>query len=206
MKFRFLPREEKFFHLFQEQIAIAVKVAGLLLEGVRLGNSRLAENADKILELEHQGDDLIHEVLSRLNRSFITPLDPEDIHRLAAALDDVIDHIEEAAHLIVAYRLPEIPRAVIQLAEIIDAGCNALRKAFLALEKDRREMAPFIVEINDLENQADRVTRSAVAELFNSGDALLIFKLKEIYDTLEATTDRCADAADVLQNVVVKNS
>jgi len=203
---RLLPREEKFFVLFIKQVHIITEASRLLLEGAKAGNSRLAVVAKEIIDLEHKGDEIIHEIFTRLNQTFITPLDPEDIHSLSSKLDDVLDGIEDAVHRMVAYRLNVIPSTVISLAEVIHSCCKTLQKAFEALEKNQK-LIEHCIEINRLENEADRLVRTAVAELFEKEtDAILVIKLKEIYEFLEGTTDRCEDVADVLQNVVVKNS
>ena len=203
---RLLPREEKFFSLFSKQVEVISEASGLLLEGARAGNSRLHEVAKLIINLEHKGDEIIHEIFTRLNQTFITPLDPEDIHNLSSKLDDVLDGIEDAVHRMVAYRLDAIPEGMIALAEIIHRCCLALERAFNALEKDEKVM-DHCIEINRLENEADNLVRGKVAELFeNEKDAIRLIKQKEIYEFLEGTTDSCEDVADVLQNVVVKNS
>jgi predicted phosphate transport protein (TIGR00153 family) len=203
---RLLPREEKFYALFIKQVELIGQASTLLLDGTRAGNSRLAEVAKDIMDLEHRADEVIHEIFTRLNQTFITPLDPEDIHALSSKLDDVMDGIEEAVHRMVAYRINSLPQTVLTLAEIIDSCSQTLSKAFHALEKNEKVME-HCIEINRLENEADRLVRRAVAELFDcEKDPILLIKLKEIYEVLEATTDRCEDVADVLQNVVVKNS
>jgi predicted phosphate transport protein (TIGR00153 family) len=203
---RFLPRQEKFFALFTQQAEIISDAARLLLEGVNAGNSRLAVVAGKIIDLEHKGDEIIHEIFIRLNQTFITPLDPEDIHSLSTKLDDVLDGIEDAVYRMVAYRLNPIPHTVVALSEVVYSCSKTLQKAFEALEKNEKLME-HCIEINRLENEADRLVRSAVAELFEKEkDPIQLIKLKEVYEFLEATTDNCEDVADVLQNVVVKNS
>ena len=203
---RLLPREEKFFALFRQQVAVISEASRLLLDGAKAGNSRLAEIAREIQTLEHRGDEIIHEIFTKLNQTFITPLDPEDIHNLSSKLDDVLDGIEDSAHRMVAYRLESIPPTVVSLSEIIHVCCRTLDKAFAALEKSDKVME-HCIEINRLENEADTLVRAAVSDLFDhQKDAILIIKLKEIYDFLEGTIDRCEDVADVLQNVVVKNS
>ena len=112
---RLLPREEKFYHLFLKQVEIISEASRLLLEGVRSGNARLAGAATEINVLEHQGDEVIHEIFTRLNQTFITPLDPEDIHTLSSALDNVLDGIEDTAHRLVSYRIDPIPPAMVKL-------------------------------------------------------------------------------------------
>jgi uncharacterized protein len=203
---RLLPREEKFFNLFNKQVEVIAEASRLLLEGARAGNSRLGEVAMQISAIEHKGDEIIHEIFTRLNQTFITPLDPEDIHNLSSKLDDVLDGIEDSVHRMVAYRLDAIPASMIALTEVIHRCCQALQRAFNSLEKNDAVM-DHCIEINRLENEADHLVRAAVADLFeNQKDAILLIKLKEIYEFLEGTTDRCEDVADVLQNVVVKNS
>src|SRR5579862_3235322 len=127
---RFLPREEKFYDLFLKQVEIISDGSRLLLEGVRAGNSILAACATEISVLERRGDEIIHEIFTRLNQTFITPIDPEDIHNLSSALDNVMDGIEDTAHRLVSYRIDPIPPNMISLAEIV-AGCaKALQMAF----------------------------------------------------------------------------
>jgi uncharacterized protein len=203
---RILPREEKFYHLFLKQVEIISEACRLLVDGVRAGNSRLAGAAVEINLLEHKGDEVIHEIFTRLNQTFITPLDPEDIHNLSSKLDDVMDGIEDTVHRMVSYRVNPIPPNMVTLSEIV-AGCaKALTAAFEALEKDGTIMA-HCIEINRLENEGDRIGRSAVVELFDKEkDPITLIKLKEVYEFFEATIDSCEDVADVLQNVVVKNS
>lgn len=203
---RLFPREEKFFALFLRQVQIICEAARLMLDGVKAGNSRLAQVAVEIKTLEHQGDGIIHELLLRLHQTFITPLDPEDIHSLSSTLDDVLDGIEDAAHRMVAYRVNPIPPTVVELCQVVYACTQALQKAFEALDKNQ-DVMDHCIEINRLENEADKLVRSAVSDLFeNEKDPIALIKLKEVYEFLEATTDHCEDVADVLQNVGVKNS
>jgi uncharacterized protein len=203
---RILPREEKFYALFLNQVDIISEASRLLLQGVRAGNARLAEVAKDIKRLEHQGDDVIHDIFTRLNSTFITPLDPEDIHSLSTRLDDVLDGIEDAAHRMVAYHVNPIPPGMVSLCEMIYTCSRALKKAFEALDK-KKEVMEHCIEINRIENEADHLVRGLVSELFEKEkDCITLIKIKEIYEFLEDTTDRCEDVADVLQNVVVKNS
>ena len=123
---RLLPREEKFFTLFLKQSEIINEAATLLLEGVRGGNSRLGAVAAQIGALEHKGDEIIHAAFTLLNQTFITPLDPEDIHAISSSLDDVLDGIEDAAHHIAAYRLEPITPTIVQLSEIVAACCQTI--------------------------------------------------------------------------------
>jgi uncharacterized protein Yka (UPF0111/DUF47 family) len=203
---RLIPREEKFYELFSRQAELIFEASRLLVEGAREGNARLAVVATEINHLEHKADEVIHEIFTRLNQTFITPLDPEDIHALSSKLDDVMDGIEDAVHRMVAYKLNPIPPTVLLLVELIHSCSSVMAKAFRALQHNEKLMV-HCIEINRLENEADRIVRAAVAELFDKErDPFLLIKLKEIYEFLEDTTDRCEDVADVLQNVVVKNS
>ena len=203
---RLLPREEKFYHLFLKQVEIISEASRLLLEGVRGGNARLAGAATEINVLEHRGDEVIHELFTRLNQTFITPIDPEDIHNLSSALDNVLDGIEDTAHRLVSYRIDPIPPTMIKLSEIVASCAKALKAAFEALEKNGPIME-HCIEINRLENEADLIGRSSVVDLFDKEkDPITLIKLKEVYEFFEATIDSCEDVADVLQNVVVKNS
>src|SRR5262249_42957397 len=137
---RLLPREEKFYQLFAKQVEIISEAARLLLDGVRTGNPRLAGAAKDIIALEHKGDEVIHEVFRRLNQTFIPPIDPEDIHSIASALDDVLDGIEETAHRLVSYRIDPIPPRMISLAETVSSCAAAMSRAISALEKNSGAM------------------------------------------------------------------
>jgi uncharacterized protein len=203
---RLLPREEKFYHLFLKQVEIISEATRLLLEGLRGGNARLAGVATEINVLEHRGDEVIHELFTRLNQTFITPIDPEDIHNLSSALDNVLDGIEDTAHRLVSYKIDPIPPTMVKLSEIVASCGKSLKAAFEALEKNGPIME-HCIEINRLENEADLIGRSAVVELFDKEtNPITLIKLKEVYEFFEATIDSCEDVADVLQNVVVKNS
>jgi predicted phosphate transport protein (TIGR00153 family) len=203
---KLIPREEKFYHFFLEQVRIICEASQLLVEGAEAGNASLSAAALKIRALEQQGDEVIHEIYVRLNQTFITPLDPEDLHSLSSHLDDVLDGIEDSVHRMVAYRIAQIPQTVVQLCSIVKSCAETLQKAFIALSKNER-LIEHCIEINRLEEVADQLVRSAVSDLFQQEkDPITLLKLKEIYEFLEQTTDACEDVADALQNVVVKNS
>ncbi len=200
------PRQERFYQFFLSQAKIIMDASRLLVEGAQAGNSALASAAAMIRTLEQRGDEVIHEIYTRLNQTFITPLDPEDIHSLSSHLDDVLDGIEDAAYRMVAYRVEPIPAMVVELCKVVYACAQTLELAFEALET-KKPVLPYCIEINRLEEVADQLVRDAVSELFRSEkDPITLLKLKEIYEFLEQTTDACEDVADALQNVVVKNS
>lgn len=203
---RFLPREEKFFALFLDQVRYISEAAALLLQGAEAGNAQLERAAEQIGILERKADEVIHDVFRRLNQTFITPLDPEDIHSLSTHLDDVIDAIEEAAHRMVIYNIEPIPGVVIEVCRNIVSSSKSLQSAFEALHSNTK-ILDHCIEINRIEDVTDDIVRKAVKELFASEkDPIRIMKLKEIYELLEQATDYCEDVADALQNVVVKNS
>lgn len=203
---RFLPRDEKFFADFLKQAALIKEACAILDRGVEHGNSKIEAAAAEIKILEMRGDELIHDIFLRLNQTFLTPIDPEDIHKIASHLDDVLDCVEETAHRMVAYRLEPVPEPVKRMTKLLVQSADALDKAFLALSKDEKTI-DYCVEINRLENETDDVFRAAIAELFRTEtNAIELIKRKEVYEVLEKATDYCEDVVDALQEVVVKNS
>jgi uncharacterized protein len=200
-----LPKDEKFFEYFHQQAGVLCQASQLLLSGLQGGYQRMCQVVKRIEALERSGDDITHKVFDRLRATFITPFDPEDIQSLATTLDDVLDTMEDATFRIVAYNIDPIPPAAIELGEMIASCCQALDQALHALEQKKSVMEACI-EVNRLENQADAVQRTMVAELFSSNtDAITLIKLKDLYELLESTTDRCEDVADVLQSIAVKS-
>src|SRR5580704_12082279 len=203
---KMLPRDEKFFQYFQQQVKLICRAADLLVEGAAAGNAHLASAAHQIHALEEEADSVLHEIYRRLNSTFITPIDPEDIQSLSSHLDDVIDGIEDSVQRMLDYQVDPMPGTVLELCCIVQSCCLILQKAFDALAQNK----PFIdhsIEINRLEEAADQLCRAAVKDLFeNEKDPIRLIKLKEIHEFLEQTTDYCEDVADALQNVQVKNS
>ncbi|MDX1982608.1 MAG: DUF47 family protein [Bryobacteraceae bacterium] len=200
---RLLPREEKFFHYFQTQAKLILEASALLAEGARQSSPGVAI---KIAEIEQSGDEIIHEIFQKLNATFITPLDPEDIHKLASSLDDVLDGIEEVAHKIFAYKATPLPAPAVRICEMVHSCAKGLERAMAALGEGS-SVVEHCIEINRIEGEADNLGRDAVANLFESEtDAIRLIKLKEIYDLLETCCDASEDVADIVQNVVVKNS
>jgi predicted phosphate transport protein (TIGR00153 family) len=203
---RLLPKAEIFLEWFQEQAEILVKSSELLLEGVRSGAGGYGDTPARIESLERTADGVVHKVANELGRTFITPYDPEDIHRLSSSLDDIVDALEEAAHRIGAYRLSPIPQIIVQLAEILDEAAHAVKRAVAALaDCDQAVVARKCLEIDRLESEADILMREAIAALFaRANDAITLMKLKEIYELMEQAIDRCEDVADTLRTLVVK--
>ena len=204
MAFRLIPREEKFYADFQA-LADELKRGSGLLEAMVAPDHPLWDKAEEIKEVEHKCDFLTHEIIQRLNRTFVTPLDREDIHALARSLDDLMDAIDASAALIRLYRLDRVRFGARELAQIISASTHQVRLALDALEQ-HKGLITHAVEINRLENEADRLHQQAVSRLFDDErDPLIVMKWKETLDFLEDATDRCEDVANVLEGVVVKH-
>ncbi len=204
MAFRLIPREERFYTDFQA-LADELKRGAKLLEDMLAPDQPDWDKADSIKEVEHKCDFLTHEVIQRLNRTFVTPLDREDIHALARSLDDVMDAIDASATLVRLYRLTSVRFGARELAGIISESAHQVRLALEALEQNKG-LITHAVEINRLENEADRVHQQAVSRLFDDErDPLVVMKWKETLDFLEDATDRCEDVANVLEGVMVKH-
>ena len=203
-KFRLIPREEKFYDDFV-QMADQVKVAAQLLIDMFAGERPLGQKAQEIKEIEHKCDFLTHEIIQRLNKTFVTPIDREDIHSLATSIDDVMDAIDMAAGLVPLYKIDNVRFGARELAKLITEQIDALRRALTALER-RSGVLDQTVEINRIENEADRVYKDALGRLFEEErDPIQVIKWKEILALLEGATDRCEDVANLLENVVVKH-
>ncbi len=203
-RFRLIPREEKFYDDFKAMADVLREGARLLEEMVAV-DPPAADKAHEIKELEHKCDFLTHEIIQRLNKTFVTPIDREDIHSLARTLDDIMDAIDDTAALIALYRIDKVRSGARELAHIILSSANQVRIAVDALER-RDGVLEHTVEINRLENEADRAHHKAVGELFDEErDPITVMKWKEILDYLEEATDRCEDVANLLENIVVKH-
>ena len=205
MAFRLIPREARFFDDFVA-LAEQIRRGAVLLEEMVAADKPLWDKADEIKEVEHKCDFLTHEIIQRLHRTFVTPLDREDIHGLARSLDDVMDAIDASAAIIRLYRIEKVRAEARELARIIKASADQMVIALQALER-RKGVAEPAVEINRLENEADRIHQSAVRALFDEErDPIAVIKWKEILDFLEDATDRCEDVANVVEGVVVKHA
>jgi uncharacterized protein len=203
--FRLIPKEERFFDDF---IAMAEQIrhGAALLQEMLAPEQPLWDKADEIKEVEHKCDFITHEVIQRLHKTFVTPLDREDIHSLARSLDDVIDAIDDSASVLRLYQINRVRPDARDQARIIFACADQLVGAMKALGK-KQGISGCAVEINRLENEADRAHQIALRRLFEEEkDAIAIIKWKEILDFLEAATDRCEDVANVLEGVVVKHA
>jgi len=207
-KFPFIPREEKFFDLFEESARNVVKAAQGLKNLVDEWQN-VEEEVALVTELEHEGDTITHQIMAQLHRTFVTPFDREDIALLAHTLDDVTDFIQAAADAMLIYKVDHPSQRAKELADIIVQATAEVERAMPQLRHraELRQILTRCVEINRLENMADRVFRSAMAELFNdSTDIAHIIKWREIYEHMESATDRCEDVANVLEGVALKHA
>ncbi len=207
-KFRLIPREEKFFDLFEEGAQNMVKTAKGLKRLVDTWED-VAGKVDEITQLEHEGDTITHQIMARLHRTFVTPFDREDIALLAHSLDDVVDFIHAAADAMLIYKIDQPSQRAKELADIIVQATAEVERAVNELHhrSELKHILERCVEINRLENMADRLFRSAMAELFDdSTDIAQVIKWREIYEYMESATDRCEDVADVLEGVALKHA
>ena len=205
MGFSLIPRETRFYEDFAA-LALQIRHGAALLEEMLAPDRPLWDKAHEIKEVEHKCDFLTHEIIQRLNRTFVTPLDREDIHTLARSLDDVMDAIDAAAAIIPLYKIERVRPAARELSRIIVQCSDQVASAMKSLAR-LKGVVDCAVEINRLENEADRAHQSAVRALFeDERDPLTIMKWKELLDFLEAATDRCEDVANVLEAVVVKHA
>jgi hypothetical protein len=201
-----LPKDEKFFELFHHHAQILCRASKLLITGLNDGYDGVCRIRAEMSKIEDEGDHVVHDIFGRLRSTFITPFDPEDIQSLATSLDDVLDGIDDVTFRIVAYQLNPVPPAVLVLAEKVSSCCSFLAEALAALHK-KKPVVEICIEVHRLENETDKLERNLLADLFrNEKDPIELIRQKEIYELLEATTDRCEDVADVIQNVSVKNN
>jgi hypothetical protein len=206
VRFSITPRKNDFFELFEKDARNLVEAAKLLAEVIENWED-VEQKIEQIKDFEHQGDIFTHTIISQLHSTFVTPLDREDIAQLANALDDVVDFTQATADAMLIYRVDRPTQRAKELAAIIVDAALEVEEAIshLRYRAHLNKILEHCVEINRLENEADRVLRSALAEMFqDSMDVLEIIKWREIYEHMESATDRCEDVADVLEGVVLK--
>ena len=205
---RLLPRDETFFDLFTSVASLSVDAAKLQLDLLRSDSLRRPAIVDAIKRLEHEADQITLEVVTRLDRVFITPLDREDIHLLASRLDDVVDLIDGAAHRVEMYHAGDAPPGAVLLAEVVVRATQALLVAVQSLEKNKnRTVLDACEQVKRLEEEGDSIYHEWVAKLFDgSPDPLVVIKWKEIYDTMENTLDHMEDVGNVLESISIKHA
>jgi predicted phosphate transport protein (TIGR00153 family) len=200
-----VPRERRFYDLFEQQAAVIVRSAGLL-EQALTDVANLPTLQRQIKDLEHRGDELTHEIIRALNQTFVTPFDREDIYALAAGLDDILDYIEEVADTTNLYGITAIPEPACELARLLADAVVQLEQAIGKLESGKGSEEQ-IIEVHRLEDVGDSVSRRAIAELFSGHHPPLeVIKLKDLYDLLEDALDRCEQVANVLEGIAIKNA
>lgn len=203
---RMIPRETKFFDMFAEMSRNLTDGATALRDLLK-DYQNVTAGVQKVKDFEHKGDDLTHAVVIKLNQTFITPFDREDIHHLASSIDDVLDFVNSASDRLIMYKIKSVPKAAIQLADIIVQQSDEISKAVHLLEKNPQKVLEHCVEVNRLENDADTVARDAIGKLFdNETDPIQLIKIKELLEVLETATDKAEDAANVLETVVLKST
>ena len=203
-RLRLTPQKREFFGLYRQASQNVVEISRLLVD-LLARHPRDGDLIARIKELEHQGDQLTHDIVLLLNRTFVTPFDRDDMYRLATALDDVCDHVDEAASNIASYGVQRIRPASVQQADVILRCARKLDEAVAHLEGFKVQSRT-LIELRELEDEGDRLARDAVAELFRSEqDPIALIRWKEIYERLEEAVDACENAADVLEAIVVKN-
>jgi len=207
---RLLPRDDHFFVLLEESAQNLVK-AGEELKILPLCKTQKQriEAARRIKDIEHDGDSITHKIFSELNSTFVTPLDREDIHELASALDDILDHIDGCANRFALYKITRVPQAVPNLIDVLILSIHELKNGvhFLRNLNKAEDLQKSFMKVNEFENQADDIFDQAVADLFDKEkNPIQIIKLKEVLVGLETATDKCEDAANVLEGILIKHN
>jgi len=201
------PKTVDFFEIF-DRAALNITKAGVLLVALMENFDRLEERAKEIYEVEQEGDILTHEIMKNLNKTFITPIDREDLYALASSLDDILDLIWGAVDRLVVFKITEATKEAVSMAKDIQTTTEVIHKAIHKLkEKQYGHVQEYCIEINRLENLIDRDFRDALGKLFDEiKDPILIIKWKEIYEHLENASDKCEDVANVLESIVLKHA
>jgi uncharacterized protein len=199
------PKDREFFDLFEEAGGNILRAAGLLEEMLMHFPER-SELSRDILICEQEGDRITHDIIRRLNETFVTPIDREDIHELASALDDVVDYTEEVADYLGLYKIEAPMEQAQQLARVLHQAARQIAEAMPRL-RGFRDISHYTVEINRLENDGDRITREAIASLFDNGiDPMVVIRWKDIFERLEEAIDAAEHVANILEGIVIKSS
>ncbi len=209
---RLMPREGRFFDLFDQHVELVVAASAVLSELLRgfmheehMREARIA----RILQLEHSADKVTHETVALLHRTFVTPLDREDIHRLISRMDDVLDLIQDTAESFQLYDVRNLTPEACELADLVHECCLRMQKSvhLLSNMEQAAQTLELCKQIDALESQADRVMRTALSKLFREeNDVRQLLKLETVYQLLESATDRCEDVANIIEGVVLENA
>jgi len=207
VRLRLTPRDTSFYDLFAGSATNLVTGAKLLSDLLSAEGDDRTEIAERMRAAEHAGDDCTHAIMRQLNTTFVTPFDREDIYRLASTLDDVMDAMEAAVDLVVLYQLRELPKELADQVEVLERAAELTADAMPRL-RSMKDLSEYWIEINRLENQADRVYRRLLAYLFNDSgfDAVTVLKLKEVIDQLEAAADAFEHVANTVETIALKES
>jgi predicted phosphate transport protein (TIGR00153 family) len=206
MRLSIAPRDREFFDLFEEAGGNSVRAADLLDRMLRGFPDRGDDLARDILICEQDGDRITHDIIRRLNETFVTPIDREDIYELASALDDVVDYTEEVADYLILYKIEAPMEQAQRLAHVLLQCTRQIAEAMPRL-RGFKDISHYTVEVNRLENDGDRIVREAIASLFDNGiDPMVVIRWKDIYERLEAAIDATEHVANILENIVIKNS
>ncbi len=206
--FRFFPKDEKFFEMFEASSANVLKGARLLLKTVQ-DYRDLEKFAEKMKEIEHDGDIITHRTMEKLNKTFVTPIDREDIHSLICRMDDVLDFIESTSSYMWLYKINKPTKELVEMVKILVKCVEEITEAVSHLRdlKKSKHILLHCIEINRMENEVDQINRRVSAQLFEKvSDPVEIIKWKEIYHNVESALDRCEDVANVIEGVVLKNA
>ncbi|HVF57670.1 MAG TPA: DUF47 family protein [Pyrinomonadaceae bacterium] len=205
-RFSLIPKEEQYFSLFRQMTSYIFDASKALSEMLADNDGDYKAHVRNIKSIEHSCDELIHTIVKKLNTSFITPFDREDIYMLAGGLDDIADLIDDAARAMVMYNVHESTEYARQFADVIQRMAVQLHEVVSSLERPGG-IAPRLVEMHRLENEGDEIYHKAIAELFmDTPDPLTVIKWKEIYEKLESTIDRCESVANIIESVIIKNA
>ncbi len=206
MAFSFLPKEDEYFVFFSQISELIIEASNYLIDMLKDDPQNFERHSKKIKEAEHACDELTHKITTKLNKSFITPFDREDIYTLSVALDDICDYIDAGARAIVMYDRKSINEHATGLGRVLQAMANEINSAVGMLKKPNGINKHF-VEIHRLENDADDIYFRAIGELFkNETDPIKLIKLKELYEILENGTDRCESVANIIESIVLKHN
>ena len=200
-----IPQEKHFFDMIEQQSKNVLEGVDALVNMLEHYNE-IDKKREKIKQIENEGDKMVHDIFSELNKTFITPIDREDITKLTSSLDDILDNLEAVSERLIIYEIKKPPQYMLEFAQIlqktthnVNEGINLLRNF-----KEAKQIRGFCKEINTLENEGDILLRKATADLFKKKDPIEIIKIKELYDDMEAAIDRCEDVADVIGDILVK--
>lgn len=205
-----VPQDKVFFDLFDRMARTVVSAADMLVEFIENFEKieNIKEQCRTMKEIEHEGDEITHQIYEQLNLTFITPLEPEEISRLASALDDILDYIDGTMQQMYSYGITETDNSMIELAKLIQLSVIEIERAVNGIRniKNPRQIEERCIEVNRLENVADNVLGHAIMDLFRTDDAINIIKLKDVYENLEIATDKCEDVANVLSDIAIRHS